>query len=330
MSRRRLAAVVGALAVVAPLAACGGEQEYLTGAAYPDWAGVDVEMELRVDEQLERVREYFRSIDPFVAHAFAGRDTGVAAVVYQHVEAGDRTLAWQSDIAVVGDPPAIVFRRSTAYEGMMIDFVHYAGDSFDYVVVGDAFLDLAPSRWVAVGNSWFDPYGARAGQVDICTLEGFEEACEIVAAIAYTEQSEQADLVRRDVVVDDNGGVQVRTQITLESLIEEEVLDVAPEYLSTWTEEALQSLLPTTFWLDPSGALLKIEVNGVVPLLEGENDMFVQLGFESVGVATSADIPEPPARAEVTILTAAEWTELFNAMDERVEARRRADREAAQ
>lgn len=323
---RRAAAVLGVLGLVVPLAACGSTPE-VEGSAYPDWDAVDEEMLHRLDAELDRLFEGLVAVDPWRSYAWLDEDAGPSGVSYIHMRAGDKTLGWQSRVALVGNPPAVVHRRSSAYEGLMIDYVHYPGESVDYFVLGDAFLDLAPTRWVAREYSPYAPENELAmGLGGLCLVEGLGDACHINDAIYYTEHSDAADRVRRDVTVAEDGSVQVRTEVTLDALIEAVVISVADELLAEWTDEALQTLVPTSFWLDPDGGLLKIEVNGIVPLVDGRDDLYIQAGFESTGLASSADVPPLPPRDEITYVSADEWDAIQVEIDERIMERRRADR----
>lgn len=330
MSARPVVAALGALAVVVPLAACGSTPT-VEGSAYPDWDAVDEEMFHRLDDELDRLFEGFDAMDPFRSDAWIGEDTGPSGVSYVHMRVGDNTLGWQSRVALVGNPPAVVYRRSSAFEGLMIDYVHYPGDSVDYFVLGDAFTDLAPTRWV--GRQWspYSPDNALAmGLGGLCLVEGLGDACHINDAIYYTENSEAAERARRDVTVDEDGAVHVRTEVTLDAMLEAGVIDVSEEVLVEWTDEAFATLVPASFWLDAEGMLRKIEVNGVVPLVDGEDDLYIQAGFESTGPASGEDVPQLPSADEITYVSKAEWDAMLDVINDRIVERRRAERGQSQ
>lgn len=317
--RRRWVRACGALLVAGSVAGCAPT---VHGSAHPDWTAVDAAMAERFDHELDRLFDSLDAIDPFTSDA----EPAVTGVSYTHMQFDVREVRVQSEVIMVGNPVSVVARRSSAYTGLMIDRVHVAGDLVDYLLLGDAYVDLAPTPWVQAPSTInHDEDSPFLAFLNLCFVEGFDGVCNINNAIYYTEQSDAADRMRKSVTVDNDGGVHARTEVTFAAAIQAGAVLADDDVVAMWSEEMLESFIPVSFWLDPEGRFVKIELNGTVQGTGDISDVTLQVGFEVTGVATEADIPARPAPEDVTVLTRDDLADFYARMEEILMERIRAE-----
>lgn len=284
----------GALAALAALVLTGCGTETVTGQGAADESALAAQEAAVFEERMALLDEA----------ALASFD--LVGTSFNHAEYGDARTDRQTFVAKLGDPPALFLQQSSSTEGDQIDSYHPAGSDRDYLLLGDAYVTLAPTRWVSVPTSY------PADALDVCVIEGLADVCRMSAALAETMESDAAVGVPQQVFTRDDGSTQLVTAITVDSaLAQPGLIDLSSEVTSQFDEEILQSLIPLSVWQDAEGLLTKIELSGQV---DGDTPLLVQTGFEVSGVAVEENFPQPPSPLDITLLDGGQYQALRDAV----------------
>jgi hypothetical protein len=304
-SRRLLttAAVVGMLLGVG---ACSPEP--VRGEAFPDWDAVDVAATERFTAQMDLLDSHILESSPFTT----GETTDITGVTYTHATFGEDTSAGQSVVAVSGNPASLFTQQNDPGTGRTIDMLHVGGDSWDYLLLGDGLDTDIDTPWVRFPTL----YGSLGilGDNAMCYVLGFSTVCDVRDAINATEASDAGPSMRRTVTSSRDGEVLSQTEVTLQSILDAEMLSMPESLTEMLTDTMLSTLVPVNLWQDADGALLKIEMNGVVPGEGDVPDLVLQLGFEITGTAARDDVPPAPELDDVTTLSETERDDFINSL----------------
>lgn len=304
-SRRPLvaAAVVGMLL---GLGACSPEP--VRGEAFPDWDAVDVAATERFTAQMDLLDSHILESSPFTT----GETTDITGVTYTHATFGEDTSAGQSVVAVSGNPASLFTQQNDPGTGRTIDMLHVGGDSWDYLLLGDGLDTDIDTPWVRFPTL----YGSLGilGDNAMCYVLGFSTVCDVRDAIAATEASDAGPSMRRTVTSSRDGEVLSQTEVTLQSILDAEMLSMPESLTEMLTDTMLSTLVPVNLWQDADGALLKVEMNGVVPGEGDVPDLVLQLGFEITGTAARDDVPPAPELDDVTTLSETERDDFINSL----------------
>ena len=304
-SRRLLttAAVVGMLLGVG---ACSPEP--VRGEAFPDWDAVDVAATERFTAQMDLLDSHILESSPFTT----GETTDITGVTYTHATFGEDTSAGQSVVAVSGNPASLFTQQNDPGTGRTIDMLHVGGDSWDYLLLGDGLDTDIDTPWVRFPTL----YGSLGilGDNAMCYVLGFSTVCDVRDAINATEASDAGPSMRRTVTSSRDGEVLSQTEVTLQSILDAEMLSMPESLTAMLTDTMLSTLVPVNLWQDADGALLKIEMNGVVPGEGDVPDLVLQLGFEITGTAARDDVPPAPELDDVTTLSETERDDFINSL----------------
>lgn len=292
---RRLGAAAATLALLLSAGACSPGT--VRGEAFPDWEAVDTAATARFAAQMELLDSHILTSSPFTTAA----TTDITGVSYSHATFGEDTVAGQSVVALSGNPVSLFTQQNDPGTGRTIDVLHVGGDSWDYLLLGDGLNTDITTPWVRFPTL----YGSLGtlGEDAMCLVLGFSTVCDVRDAVSATEESEAGASMRRSVRTTRDGSVLSQTEVTLQSILDAELLTMPPTLSGTLTDTMLTTLVPVSLWQDPEGGLLKVEMNGVVPGSDGVPDLVVQLGFEITGTAARDDVPSTPDLADVTTLT---------------------------
>jgi len=304
-SRRPLvaAAVVGVLLGVG---ACSPEP--VRGEAFPDWDAVDVAATERFTAQMDLLDSHILESSPFTT----GETTDITGVTYTHATFGEDTSAGQSVVAVSGNPASLFTQQNDPGTGRTIDMLHVGGDSWDYLLLGDGLDTDIDTPWVRFPTL----YGSLGilGDNAMCYVLGFSTVCDVRDAINATEASDAGPSMRRTVTSSRDGEVLSQTEVTLQSILDAEMLSMPESLTAMLTDTMLSTLVPVNLWQDADGALLKVEMNGVVPGEGDVPDLVLQLGFEITGTAARDDVPPAPELDDVTTLSETERDDFINSL----------------
>lgn len=213
---------------------------------------------------------------------------------YVLASSGARSLRIETDNLWLGSPPSLFSRTKSAQPGDNLDTFHPAGSPVDYALLGDRFKDLAPTPWVAY-PSFYEDTDFRPD----CALPGQRVACKIQLAVDATVTASPDGVVRR-ATQDSAGGVELTTAVSLQALLDSNVVPVPDDVRGGFTPAMLNTLIPTTIDFTTAQKLQKIEVNGVVPGNATAPDLSVQVGLEIKGVPVVSDFPQAPSGFDVT------------------------------
>ena len=304
-SRRPLAAVA-AVGVLLGLGACSPEP--VRGEAFPDWDAVDVAATERFTAQMDLLDSHILESSPFTT----GETTDITGVTYTHATFGEDTSAGQSVVAVSGNPASLFTQQNDPGTGRTIDMLHVGGDSWDYLLLGDGLDTDIDTPWVRFPTL----YGSLGilGDNAMCYVLGFSTVCDVRDAIDATEASDAGPSMRRTVTSSRDGEVLSQTEVTLQSILDAEMLSMPESLTEMLTDTMLSTLVPVNLWQDADGALLKIEMNGVVPGEGDVPDLVLQLGFEITGTAARDDVPPAPELDDVTTLSETERDDFINSL----------------
>lgn len=304
-SRRPLAAVA-AVGVLLGLGACSPEP--VRGEAFPDWDAVDVAATERFTAQMDLLDSHILESSPFTT----GETTDITGVTYTHATFGEDTSAGQSVVAVSGNPASLFTQQNDPGTGRTIDMLHVGGDSWDYLLLGDGLDTDIDTPWVRFPTL----YGSLGilGDNAMCYVLGFSTVCDVRDAINATEASDAGPSMRRTVTSSRDGEVLSQTEVTLQSILDAEMLSMPESLTEMLTDTMLSTLVPVNLWQDADGALLKIEMNGVVPGEGDVPDLVLQLGFEITGTAARDDVPPAPELDDVTTLSETERDDFINSL----------------
>jgi len=304
-SRRPLAAVA-AVGVLLGLGACSPEP--VRGEAFPDWDAVDVAATERFTAQMDLLDSHILESSPFTT----GETTDITGVTYTHATFGEDTSAGQSVVAVSGNPASLFTQQNDPGTGRTIDMLHVGGDSWDYLLLGDGLDTDIETPWVRFPTL----YGSLGilGDNAMCYVLGFSTVCDVRDAINATEASDAGPSMRRTVTSSRDGEVLSQTEVTLQSILDAEMLSMPESLTAMLTDTMLSTLVPVNLWQDADGALLKIEMNGVVPGEGDVPDLVLQLGFEITGTAARDDVPPAPELDDVTTLSETERDDFINSL----------------
>lgn len=304
-SRRPLAAVA-AVGVLLGLGACSPEP--VRGEAFPDWDAVDVAATERFTAQMDLLDSHILESSPFTT----GETTDITGVTYTHATFGEDTSAGQSVVAVSGNPASLFTQQNDPGTGRTIDMLHVGGDSWDYLLLGDGLDTDIDTPWVRFPTL----YGSLGilGDNAMCYVLGFSTVCDVRDAINATEASDAGPSMRRTVTSSRDGEVLSQTEVTLQSILDAEMLSMPESLTAMLTDTMLSTLVPVNLWQDADGALLKIEMNGVVPGEGDVPDLVLQLGFEITGTAARDDVPPAPELDDVTTLSETERDDFINSL----------------
>lgn len=291
----RLSAAIATLALLLSVGACSPGT--VRGEAFPDWEAVDIATTARLAAQMDLLDSHILTSSPFTTAA----TTDITGVTYSHATFGEDTVAGQSVVALSGNPASLFTQQNDPGTGRTIDVLHVGGDSWDYLLLGDGLDTDITTPWVRFPTL----YGSLGilGENAMCLVLGFSTVCDVRDAISATEESEAGASMRRSVRTTRDGSVLSQTEVTLQSILDVELLSMPPTLSGTLTDTMLATLVPVSLWQDAEGALLKVEMNGVVPGADDVPDLVVQLGFEITGTAARDDVPSAPDLADVTTLT---------------------------
>lgn len=293
--RLRLGAVATSVALLLGAAACSPGT--VRGEAFPDWEDVDTAATARFAAQMDLLDSHILTSSPFTTAA----TTDITGVTYSHATFGEETVAGQSVVALSGNPASLFTRQNDPGTGRTIDVLHVGGDSWDYLLLGDGLDTEITTPWVRFPTL----YGSLGilGENAMCLVLGFSTVCDVRDAISATEESEAGASMRRSVRTTRDGSVLSQTEVSLQSVLDVQLLTMPDSLYSMLTDTMLSSLVPVSLWQDEDGGLLKVEMNGVVPGSDDVPDLVVQLGFEITGTAARDDVPPAPDLADVTTLT---------------------------
>lgn len=311
-TRRRVSALVAA-ALVLTLTGCTSEP--MTGAAFPDLPAADALAAQRFDAQLVLLEQRINETTPF----FTDAETDITGVDFMHAKHGDRESSGQSVVAVRGNPVSVLVKETDIQEGYTLDTLHIGGESMDYLLLGDSYSSLAPTKWVAVPTLYGAPQDSIFATAlhTMCFITGFQTMCEIVRTIQTTAESDLGAQRRRSAQTDEDGSVHSQTEVTLAAVVAEDaLLNIPTEVSDLFTPEMLASFIPVNIWQNPDGTLIKMEMAGTVPGTDGVADFVVQVGFEITGKTTDDTFPTTPSPWDVTVLDDSAAAALYAALGE--------------
>lgn len=280
----------------------------MRGEAFPDWDAVDVVATERFTAQMDLLDSHILESSPFTT----GETTDITGVTYTHATFGEDTSAGQSVVAVSGNPASLFTQQNDPGTGRTIDMLHVGGDSWDYLLLGDGLDTDIDTPWVRFPTL----YGSLGilGDNAMCYVLGFSTVCDVRDAINATEASDAGPSMRRTVTSSRDGEVLSQTEVTLQSILDAEMLSMPESLTAMLTDTMLSTLVPVNLWQDADGALLKIEMNGVVAGEGDVPDLVLQLGFEITGTAARDDVPPVPELADVTTLSETGRDDFINSL----------------
>lgn len=303
---RRPLAAAAAVGILLGVSACSTEP--VRGEAFPDWDAVDVVATERFTAQMDLLDSHILESSPFTT----GETTDITGVTYTHATFGEDTSAGQSVVAVSGNPASLFTQQNDPGTGRTIDMLHVGGDSWDYLLLGDGLDTDIDTPWVRFPTL----YGSLGilGDNAMCYVLGFSTVCDVRDAINATEASDAGPSMRRTVTSSRDGEVLSQTEVTLQSILDAEMLSMPESLTAMLTDTMLSTLVPVNLWQDADGALLKIEMNGVVAGEGDVPDLVLQLGFEITGTAARDDVPPVPELADVTTLSETGRDDFINSL----------------
>lgn len=286
--RHRLASVTVALGtIVALLTGCTVGH---AGRGFPD------EQDL-YERNLER---FDRALERMDAQLTEPRDE--KSTVYWFGQVGDVTkqleidVLWYQDAAAKEPekPTYLTRSRTSKSEQNILDLYHRGGSTRDYALLGKELRSLAPTPWVS-----FPTFHPPEENLNICSVTGLSTVCDIETAMWETRRAYPQKLVK-GIVDRPDGGIELRTGVTLRSVHEAGVLEFGPRVLSQVPESLMDDLLPTTVIVDKRGKLRKLSIDG--ELEGGGAKVALEIGYQVDRVATRADFPPFPSAFDVTPL----------------------------
>ncbi|HEU5472149.1 MAG TPA: hypothetical protein VFV67_15965 [Actinophytocola sp.] len=279
MTSRRPMLPVAAAALTITLAGCA---QAVPGTAQPDQVAAAKAME----------SAYTKGISEFQTHF--GRLGDERAKVYNYLYLGDSKHINEFESAKFGNPPmTVVVKHPGADDKDVQIFLHTPNSDVDLVKLDSRHAALAPTPWVSTPTfqlkDGFDPYLMLTSWV----------AVKLDGAITQTKL-DAPDQQRRSVTPKQGGGYELRTGVTLESMIDGGIASVPVALRDKVTAEMKATVLPVRMDFEPDWRFRGFEVLGTVP---GDPQLRIQLGYEVTGRASREDFPQPPAPQEITAIT---------------------------
>lgn len=216
-----------------------------------------------------------------------------------------------------GQQAGYFIRERTAGGGFAVDVLNRGGD-VDYLLVGDRYQRpmlhddgrppsvIAPTPWLTrpavrnlEGNSGWDP----------CYTKATLPFCNISRAFEATRAAIPG--LPRQVFRQPDGSQIARSGIRVGDLVNQHLFLSQNDALLGKMAPHFERLIPFTITLRPDGSFAKYEVSG--RLVAGDLLIVTEFGYESLGPATVADLPNPPAGDDpVTALDTDAYLQFFD------------------
>lgn len=274
--RQRILALAGGMLAVATLSGCETLESFGINSELQPWAVANHD-------------------DKLSYHAEAGdalvnldTTTGLAeleafqAVGYHHVESPDSSLHMEYETSVDGE--SYVSQLHSNVEGYSFDQSHRGGDTESYYLLGDAVKEVASD-----GKSWVSvPTGdlnRAQNPENVCQLFAVSYTCALIDAWNYS--GEQLGTVPVELSRAEDGSQHFATAVSYASLVHEGL--ISGSYADYSSDETDATLIPMHLWVDASGLVTKVEINGVITDANG-NELAVQIGFEITATQASQEM----------------------------------------
>lgn len=222
---------------------------------------------------------------------------------YNHYTLGDETFGKEAKSAIAGVPPAFISEFASNREGNTLNYYHPANSEWTYYLLGERYQSIAPTPWVQV--PYVEPTGGEAPYTNAyCDTIPLNYLCTIRGAIDTTAESDRSAEVRHHVSHGTDGHTELRTQVTWDSLVDNDLMPITlqEDVLEAVPAALEEQLIPVRLWLDEDGFPIKGEIN--VAHNDGTLTFQMQSGFEYLGPASEADFVEPPSVLDVTEMDA--------------------------
>jgi hypothetical protein len=273
----------------------------------------------QVSQARERVYERLEAMDNFAWAHNAGFSDGEWNVVGSYYNLimlnGESIRSNVGTLAMMGNPVTVAFQQPQV--GSPSDIYHPAGSQWDYVLLGQEYRELAPTAWIGertIFGREIDSVAERRAPYDMsfCFGSSMGLLCGVRASILNTLLVPRLAQAANPKVVDlPDGGTELRMAIPFGAL---STVDDFPNYPSLFpaedmdtilTDEMTKQPLMVRVWQTAEGEPTRVEVNG--RMVDGQDTITLQAGWEKIGEATESDFPVPPESWDVTYLNDEEF-----------------------
>ncbi|MDR0366375.1 MAG: hypothetical protein LBH68_06085 [Bifidobacteriaceae bacterium] len=238
------------------------------------------------------------------------------------------------ETGMMGNPAATYYLIGGSSPETSLNSYHPAGSDQDYVLLGEALRDLAPTPWITRPTLFppdpilkdflleREPYTwspcAGSSYLILCGIRG-----SMFRALAEPEAQAAA---KPEVTWYEDGSTMLSVTVPCWSLSTvDEFPGYAPilrgggtdEWLAMLANEFADQPVLIRIWQASDGEPVMAEING--ELTDGKITMQLQGGWTKTGVPNAADFPAPPNALDVTNMTDEEFDALMAAVDARRE-----------
>ncbi|WP_282824894.1 hypothetical protein [Gulosibacter sediminis] len=278
-SNRRMrvtASALGALLAVSALAGCANLESFGIDSEVQPWAVANHDDKLSYHSE---AGDALLNLD--TTTGLAELET-FQAVGYHHVESPDSSLHMEYETSVDGE--SYVSQLHTNVEGYSFDQSHRGGDTETYYLLGDAVKEVASEgkSWVSVPTG--DLNRAQTPE-NVCQLFAVSYTCALIDA--WNSSREQLGTVPVELSRAEDGSQHFATAVSYASLVEQGL--ISDSFSNYSSEETNATLIPMHLWVDETGLVTKVEVNGVITG-DDASELAVQIGFELTSTRPSTEM----------------------------------------
>jgi hypothetical protein len=189
------------------------------------------------------------------------------------------------------------------------DFFTPSGSKLEYIFLGPAFRDAAPTKWVSM------PVRTAGGLGGDCFWGGIRPVCNMAGAFKAASNGEEgsaATAARRL----EGGAIELHADISLQTLFTQRIW-VFPEHIEQRiSEDQLTKTIPATMVLDGHNRIVKFDMDGV---FEGEgSDVEVREQYDASADPRENELPKLPDDGDVTELRSDKEIEEFESEIDKV------------
>lgn len=190
----------------------------------------------------------------------------------------------------VGSPPSYdVTEQSIKDSDDTLETYHPAGSKVQYVRLGPRYESLAPTPWVSMPyEAWGSPQ---------CGKKGYQMFCRMVNSIADATEKHDA---AKEATTRSDGATELVAGVTLRDILAYEIISFPDDLLEVISDSMKNEQVSATVRLDPDGDPASVAMNGTVS--GDEHEVEIHVKFEVLGSAAKDDMPEKPAKDDLTKL----------------------------
>jgi len=217
-----------AAATVLSAVLLGGCAHAVSGSAQANPDAAAKAMAAAYDRGMKAFTDHFNNIKDEKGHS------------YYYARYGGKTLNREVDNLMLGDPPVLLSVVKGAKDGDGFDKFHPTGSTLDYVKLGANLAKLAKTRWVSMPTVF-----PKDGFFTPCLLDGISSACGLSEALGQTKL-EAPEGLTKEAHPNADGGLEIRTGITLDSFLQYKVMTFGDAVKKQLTPDMRKAVIPVT------------------------------------------------------------------------------------